>query len=57
MIDRRMGVHGYPLEIQALFYAALQVNELLLPEAENKTYLQAVSDRLSHLAYHVRYWI
>lgn len=60
MIDRRMGVHGYPLEIQALFYAALQVaNELLLPEAENKTYLQAVSDRLSHLAYHVRnyYWL
>jgi len=35
------------------------VNELLLPEAENKTYLQAVSDRLSHLAYHVRnyYWL
>ena len=60
MIDRRMGVQGYPLEIQALFYAALQVaNEFLLKEAENKTYLQAVNTRLSHLTYHVRnyYWL
>jgi len=31
------GVHGYPLEIQALFYAALQVTNSA--EAENKTYL------------------
>ncbi|MGV0027673.1 glycoside hydrolase 100 family protein [Phormidesmis priestleyi] len=57
MIDRRMGVYGYPLEIQALFYAALRsARELLLPEA---TYLPAVKTRLQHLTYHVQtyYWI
>lgn len=60
MIDRRMGVDGYPLEIQALFYAALRVaRELLLPTAASKTYLKAVDDRLNHLAYHVQkyYWL
>jgi hypothetical protein len=60
MIDRRMGVYGYPLEIQALFFAALQVSEeFLLPVPENQSYLQAVRDRLTHLTYHVRnyYWL
>lgn len=59
MIDRRMGVYGHPLEIQALFYAALRTaRELLLPGAGD-TYLQAVETRLSHLTYHVQkyYWI
>jgi len=60
MIDRRMGVYGYPLEIQALFYAALRAaRELLLPGNGGDTYLQAVNDRLSHLVYHIRkyYWL
>jgi hypothetical protein len=60
MIDRRMGVYGCPLEIQALFYATLQAaSELLLPDQEGETYLQAVTTRLSHLAYHIRnyYWL
>jgi glycogen debranching enzyme len=59
-IDRRMGVYGHPLEIQALFYAALRTaRELLLPSGSGNTYLQAVETRLSHLTYHVRkyYWI
>ncbi|OWY65150.1 alkaline invertase [cyanobacterium TDX16] len=59
-IDRRMGVYGHPLEIQALFYAALRTaRELLLPNGSGNTYLQAVETRLSHLTYHVRkyYWI
>lgn len=59
MIDRRMGVYGYPLEIQALFYAALRAaHELLLPDDPNN-YLQAVDSRLGHLVYHVReyYWL
>jgi len=57
MIDRRMGVYGYPLEIQALFYAALRsARELLLSES---TYLLAVETRLQHLSYHVQtyYWL
>jgi hypothetical protein len=60
MIDRRMGISGYPLEIQALFYAALRTaEELLLPGDPGDTYLQAVQTRLSHLTYHVRsyYWL
>lgn len=59
-IDRRLGVYGHPLEIQALFYAALRTaRELLLPIGSGNTYLQAVETRLSHLTYHVRkyYWI
>ncbi|MBW4469953.1 MAG: glycoside hydrolase 100 family protein [Stenomitos rutilans HA7619-LM2] len=60
MIDRRMGVYGYPLEIQALFYAALRsARELLRSDDVGYTYLQAVETRLNHLAYHVRayYWV
>ena len=60
MIDRRMGVYGYPLEIQALFYAALRAaQELLLPGGSGSTYIQAIETRLSHLPYHVRkyYWL
>lgn len=50
-------MYGHPLEIQALFYAALRTaRELLLP---GNAYLQAVETRLNHLTYHVRqyYWI
>ncbi len=60
MIDRRMGVYGYPLEIQVLFYAALRTaGELLLPRGESKVYLEAATERISQLAYHVRsyYWL
>lgn len=59
MIDRRMGVYGYPLEIQALFYAALRAaHELLLPDPDD-TYLKVVDNRLGHLVYHIReyYWV
>ncbi|NJR55968.1 MAG: alkaline invertase [Acaryochloris sp. CRU_2_0] len=60
MIDRRMGVYGYPLEIQALFYAALRTaQELLLSGDPGDAYLQAVETRLGHLSYHIRnyYWL
>lgn len=60
MIDRRLGVYGYPLEIQALFYAALRAaRELLLPGDSGDTYIQAVDNRLGHLIYHIReyYWL
>ncbi|HIK54953.1 MAG TPA: glycoside hydrolase 100 family protein [Synechococcales cyanobacterium M55_K2018_004] len=60
MIDRRMGVDGYPLEIQSLFYAALQAaQELLLPGYQRDIYIQLLSDRLKILSYHIRqyYWL
>ena len=61
MIDRRMGVYGYPIDIQAQFYAALcAAGDLLSPdEEENAPYLAAAEDRLGHLSYHLRtyYWM
>ncbi|MGB2926362.1 MAG: glycoside hydrolase 100 family protein [Limnothrix sp.] len=60
MIDRRMGVYGYPLEIQVLFYAALRASrELLIDDQENKTFIAAATERSSQLVYHLRtyYWL
>ncbi len=60
MIDRRMGVYGYPLEIQVLFYAALRsAEELLCPGGENDDYITVAQKRISHITYHVRqyYWL
>lgn len=60
MVDRRMGVYGYPLEIQVLFYAALRTaKELLVVDENGSTDLTAATERISQLAYHVRqyYWL
>ncbi len=60
MIDRRMGVYGHPLEIQALFYAALRsARELLAPSRQGDIYKQFVNQRLSTLNFHIRtyYWL
>ncbi len=57
MIDRRMGVHGYPFDIQALFFAALSAARELLVDGD--PLLEAVTERLGHLSYHLRryYWL
>jgi len=61
MIDRRMGVYGYPIDIQAQFFAALCAAAELLDETDpaNAPYRTALDERLPHLAYHVRtyYWL
>ncbi|EFJ20238.1 hypothetical protein SELMODRAFT_443960 [Selaginella moellendorffii] len=60
MIDRRMGIHGHPLEIQALFYSALQcAKEMLIPDEKSHQLLTAVNSRLSALSFHIReyYWL
>ncbi len=60
MIDRRMGVYGHPLEIQALFYAALRAaRELLAPGRQGEIYTLIVNQRLSTLNFHIRqyYWL
>jgi hypothetical protein len=59
-IDRRMGVYGYPLDIQALFFAALgSARELLVASDENQEYINIVNYQRSNLTYHVRqyYWL
>jgi Alkaline and neutral invertase len=62
MIDRRMGIYGHPLEIQALFYAALRAaRELLICEGNpgNLDIVAAIDNRLPLLCAHIRqhYWI
>ena len=59
-IDRRMGVYGYPLEIQALFFAALRAAMELLEEDEiNSLLRETIRERLGQLSYHIRqyYWL
>ncbi|KAL1334982.1 hypothetical protein HN51_063928 [Arachis hypogaea] len=60
MIDRRMGIHGHPLEIQALFYSALRcAREILIVNDSTKNLVAAVNSRLSALSFHMReyYWV
>ena len=60
MVDRRMGVYGHPMDIQALFFVALRsAHELLDDEGENRRYIEAIRERLGHLLYHIRryYWL
>ncbi|KAF9591081.1 hypothetical protein IFM89_001425 [Coptis chinensis] len=60
MIDRRMGIHGHPLEIQALFYAALRSSrEMLTIDDGSKNLVRAINNRLSALSFHIReyYWV
>ncbi|KAL3515916.1 hypothetical protein ACH5RR_022818 [Cinchona calisaya] len=60
MIDRRMGIHGHPLEIQALFYSALRCSrEMLLLDDGSKNLIRAINNRLSALSFHLReyYWV
>ena len=60
MIDRRMGVYGHPLEIQALFFATLNaMQELLLPDTVTGSMLEQAAKRRAHLTEYVRqfYWL
>ncbi|KAL6535666.1 nuclear integrity protein 1 [Orobanche minor] len=60
MIDRRMGIHGHPLEIQALFYSALRCSrEMLTVNDSTKSLVVAINNRLSALSFHIReyYWL
>ncbi|XP_010553709.1 PREDICTED: alkaline/neutral invertase A, mitochondrial [Tarenaya hassleriana] len=60
MIDRRMGIHGHPLEIQALFYSALRCSrEMLSINESSQDLTRAINNRLSALSFHIReyYWV
>ncbi|KAA0049558.1 alkaline/neutral invertase A [Cucumis melo var. makuwa] len=60
MIDRRMGIHGHPLEIQALFYSALRCSrEMLIVNDSTKNLVVELNNRLSALSFHIReyYWV
>ncbi|XP_054822999.1 alkaline/neutral invertase A, mitochondrial-like isoform X2 [Prosopis cineraria] len=60
MIDRRMGIHGHPLEIQALFYSALRCSREMVEVSDgSRNLVRAISNRLSALSFHIReyYWL
>ncbi|KAL3687829.1 hypothetical protein R1sor_014138 [Riccia sorocarpa] len=60
MIDRRMGIYGYPIEIQSLFFMALKcARSLLKPDSRTKDFLERIEKRLHALRYHIRtyYWL
>ncbi|KYC42855.1 alkaline invertase [Scytonema hofmannii PCC 7110] len=59
MIDRRMGIYGHPLEIQALFFAALRSARELLICQGNEDIVEAIDNRLPLLRAHIRqhYWM
>ncbi|KAK9946936.1 hypothetical protein M0R45_012375 [Rubus argutus] len=60
MIDRRMGVYGYPIEIQALFFMALRCACLLLKQDDvGKEFVERITDRLHALSFHMRsyFWL
>ncbi|KAI3523827.1 hypothetical protein L1887_02261 [Cichorium endivia] len=60
MIDRRMGIHGHPLEIQALFYSALRCSrEMVKVNESTQSLVAAINNRLSALSFHIReyYWV
>ena len=61
MIDRRLGIYGHPLEIQALFYGVLRsVHELIEPRGpEDEALLESATTREQALRNYVRlfYWL
>ncbi|KAL3622277.1 Alkaline/neutral invertase cinv2 [Castilleja foliolosa] len=60
MIDRRMGIYGYPIEIQALFFFALRcAKQLLKPEHDGKELIERIDKRITALRYHIQnyYWL
>ena len=60
MVDRRMGVYGHPLEVQALFYGVLRLMPFLMAhDDENKKSLELAKKREEILRDYVRkyYWL
>ncbi|KAK1438539.1 hypothetical protein QVD17_04348 [Tagetes erecta] len=60
MIDRRMGIYGYPIEIQALFFFALRCAQQMLKEdTDSNKLIERIERRITALSYHIRnyYWL
>ncbi|KAG1369877.1 Alkaline/neutral invertase CINV2 [Cocos nucifera] len=60
MIDRRMGIYGYPIEIQALFFMSLRCAlSMLKSDAQGKEFMERIAKRLHALSYHMRnyFWL
>ena len=54
------GVYGYPIEIQALFFMALQsARSMLKEDAEGKEFMDKIQKRLHAMSFHMRsyFWL
>ncbi|XP_010554989.1 PREDICTED: probable alkaline/neutral invertase F [Tarenaya hassleriana] len=60
MIDRRMGVYGYPIEIQALFFMALRAAlSMLKHDTEGNEFMERIVKSPHALSFHMRsyFWL
>ncbi|KAL9262423.1 Alkaline/neutral invertase CINV2-like protein [Drosera capensis] len=59
MIDRRMGIYGYPIEIQALFFFALRCAKQMLKPEDTKDLIEKIDKRIRALSFHIQtyYWL
>ncbi|XP_057805033.1 probable alkaline/neutral invertase D [Salvia miltiorrhiza] len=60
MIDRRMGIYGYPMEIQALFFMALRSALVMLKhDEEGQDFIERIVRRLHAMSFHMRsyFWL
>ncbi|XP_021748307.1 probable alkaline/neutral invertase D [Chenopodium quinoa] len=60
MIDRRMGIYGYPIEIQSLFFMSLRCALAMLKhDGEGKEFIERIVKRLHALSFHMRnyFWL
>ncbi|GAB2271828.1 Alkaline/neutral invertase cinv2 [Dionaea muscipula] len=59
MIDRRMGIYGYPIEIQALFFFALRCAKQMLKPEVAKELIEKIDKRITALSFHIQtyYWL
>ncbi|KAF8685872.1 hypothetical protein HU200_043785 [Digitaria exilis] len=59
MIDRRMGIYGYPIEIQALFFMAMRCALSMLKQDSDADFVSHITKRIKALSYHLHsyYWL
>ena len=60
MVDHRMGIYGYPIEIQAFFFMALRcARRLLRAEGGEEGFIAVIDKRLRALRYHlcIYFWL
>ncbi|CAM8966872.1 unnamed protein product [Rhodiola kirilowii] len=61
IIDRRMGVYGYPIEIQALFHFAMRCAREMIStvDDDSKELIERIDKRISALSFHIQeyYWL
>ncbi|KAG2656042.1 hypothetical protein PVAP13_1KG049577 [Panicum virgatum] len=59
MIDRRMGIYGYPIEIQSLFFMAMRCALSMLKQDSDADFVNHITKRIQALSCHLHsyYWL